>query len=73
MSRFVTKMFDMLNGKGIGLAAPQVGISKRVIIIWIDGFKHAIINPIDVIAGMKKLEILVRKNDGISVLKEKGS
>jgi len=32
--------------KGIGLAAPQLGMSKRVIVIHTDDFKQAFINPI---------------------------
>jgi len=41
----INDMFELLNGQGIGLAAPQVGIAKRIIVIHVGGFKKAIINP----------------------------
>jgi peptide deformylase len=46
----VTDMFDTMDEEdGVGLAAPQIGISKRVIVISIDqkGFERlALINPV---------------------------
>ncbi len=36
----------MYENKGIGLAAPQIGDSVRVIVVDAQGFKQAIINPV---------------------------
>lgn len=41
----VKKMFETILYKGIGLAATQVNIHKRIIVINIDNKKHVIINP----------------------------
>lgn len=45
----ISEMFDaMVNGEGIGLAAPQIGISKRIVVVSVDerGFhRFALINP----------------------------
>lgn len=39
-------MFDtMYDGQGVGLAAPQVGILKRICVIDTDGEQHVLINP----------------------------
>jgi peptide deformylase len=39
-------MFEtMYHYHGIGLAAPQVGVPKRVIVMDVDGVKLALINP----------------------------
>jgi peptide deformylase len=35
----------MLRANGAGLAAPQIGISKRIIVLDIDGEFHVLINP----------------------------
>jgi peptide deformylase len=35
----------MLRANGAGLAAPQIGISKRIIILDVDGAFHILINP----------------------------
>jgi peptide deformylase len=47
--RLVEKMFDiMLENKGIGLAAPQAGVSLRLFIISLDGSREnvkAYVNP----------------------------
>jgi len=47
--RFVDKMVDiMLKNKGVGLAAPQVGVSLRLFIISLDGSREnvkAYVNP----------------------------
>ena len=41
------KMLDfMLNNNGVGLAAPQVGISKRLFVMEIDRVSHFIFNPV---------------------------
>lgn len=36
----------MKNAGGIGLAAPQVGVSKRVIVVSVGNFNAAFINPV---------------------------
>jgi len=36
----------MYAGKGIGLAANQVGVLKRVIVVHVAGMKQALINPV---------------------------
>ncbi|MBS3984616.1 MAG: peptide deformylase [Selenomonadales bacterium] len=44
--RLVEDMFEtMYHYNGIGLAAPQVGVPKRVIVMDVDGIKLALINP----------------------------
>jgi peptide deformylase len=35
----------MLRANGAGLAAPQIGISKRIIVLDVDGEFHVLINP----------------------------
>lgn len=47
LAAFVEKMFvTMKQGKGVGLAAPQVGVSQRLFVIQIDGDKPRVfINP----------------------------
>ena len=46
----ISTMFEVMKlGKGIGLAAPQIGVTKRIIVISIDekGFERfALINPV---------------------------
>ena len=42
----VKDMFDtMYDANGVGLAAPQVGILKRIVVIDTDGTPHVLINP----------------------------
>lgn len=36
----------MYHGKGIGLAANQIGETRRIIVIHAKGFKQAIVNPV---------------------------
>ncbi|MEM9040403.1 MAG: peptide deformylase [Actinomycetota bacterium] len=45
--RLVDDMFDSLadSGNGIALAAPQIGVGKRVVVWDIDGEPLAIVNP----------------------------
>lgn len=39
-------MFQVMkDNNGIGLAANQIGLDKRVIVVHANGFKQAIINP----------------------------
>ncbi len=35
----------MIRANGVGLAAPQIGVSKRIIVLDIDGQFHILINP----------------------------
>jgi peptide deformylase len=46
MSMLSTMWEEMYTHKGIGLAAPQLGVSQRVIIMDAGGLKTAIINPV---------------------------
>lgn len=48
ISSMIDEMFEtMYSNNGIGLAAPQIGINKRFVIIDIDGLKkYVMINPI---------------------------
>lgn len=46
LETFIEDMYDtMVEYHGIGLAAPQVGILQRVIVIWYQNRKMALINP----------------------------
>jgi len=35
----------MVRADGVGLAAPQIGVSKRIIVLDVDGDFHILINP----------------------------
>jgi peptide deformylase len=35
----------MIRADGVGLAAPQIGISKRIIVLDVDGEFHILLNP----------------------------
>jgi len=35
----------MIRASGVGLAAPQIGVSKRIIVLDLDGEFHILINP----------------------------
>ena len=42
----IEDMFDtMYETGGVGLAAPQVGVLKRIVVIDTDGTRHALVNP----------------------------
>jgi peptide deformylase len=41
----------MVRANGIGLAAPQIGISKRIIVLDVEGAFHVVLNPEMVEAG----------------------
>jgi peptide deformylase len=44
--RLADDLFEtMYAAKGIGLAAPQVGVSERVFVVDVDGARHTLINP----------------------------
>lgn len=45
ISDLTRDMFTFIDGVGIGLAAPQIGISLRVIVISESGVKMACVNP----------------------------
>jgi peptide deformylase len=46
VKRLVGRMFDvMLEASGQGLAAPQVGVLQRVIIMRVDNMDYAVVNP----------------------------
>jgi peptide deformylase len=46
MRRLVEDMFETMNAaKGIGLAANQVGVSRRVAVVDVEGDRFAMINP----------------------------
>lgn len=46
LSVLIDDMFDtMRKEKGIGLAAPQIGILRRVVVIEIEGEKIELVNP----------------------------
>ncbi|MBE6683181.1 MAG: peptide deformylase [Ruminococcaceae bacterium] len=49
-------MHDTLDkAQGVGLAAPQVGVLRRIVIVEIDGIKYEMINP-EIIATKGKQE-----------------
>ncbi|MBT9133317.1 MAG: Peptide deformylase [Firmicutes bacterium] len=46
LQRLIEDMFEtMYHYHGIGLAAPQIGVPKRVIVMDVDGVKLALVNP----------------------------
>lgn len=47
LKKLISDMFDtMYDSNGVGLAAPQIGIVKRLVVIDdYDGHKHVLINP----------------------------
>jgi len=46
LRRLVKDMFDtMYHHNGIGLAAPQIGIAKRILVADVDDQKMALVNP----------------------------
>jgi len=56
--RFIDAMFETMDAnKGVGLAANQVGVAKRVAVIDADGHRIALVNPrIAATAGPKESE-----------------
>ncbi|MCK4357077.1 peptide deformylase [Candidatus Bipolaricaulota bacterium] len=48
----------MLRANGIGIAAPQIGVSKRIIVLDLDGKFHVLINPEIVETSQESEEIL---------------
>ncbi|MCI5649676.1 MAG: peptide deformylase [Fusicatenibacter sp.] len=46
INQLIDDMFDtMYDANGVGLAAPQVGILKRIVVIDVDGNPYLLINP----------------------------
>ena len=46
ISELIDDMFDtMYEANGVGLAAPQVGILKRIVVMDVDGTPYLLINP----------------------------
>jgi peptide deformylase len=46
LRRLVDDLFEtMYAAHGIGLAAPQVGVSERLFVVDVDGAKHVFVNP----------------------------
>jgi len=44
--KIAEKMVEaMIRANGVGLAAPQIGISKRIIVLDLDGQFHILVNP----------------------------
>jgi peptide deformylase len=45
----IERMYNIIQSKGIGLAAPQIGVSKKIIVLntngYKDGIKIALCNP----------------------------
>jgi peptide deformylase len=55
LRRLSDEMFDAMYGDdGVGLAAPQIGVSKRLIVIDVDGDAVAMINPEIVESSLEK-------------------
>lgn len=58
LERLVEDMFEtMYHYNGIGLAAPQIGISKRIIVIDVDDERLALINPAVVEAEGEEVDV----------------
>tara|TARA_R100000541_G_scaffold48387_1_gene55475 strand:- start:448 stop:858 length:411 start_codon:yes stop_codon:yes gene_type:complete len=55
----ICKMFSLMDAKrGVGLAANQVGMTARVIVVDVKGFRSAIINPVITRkSGKKKVSV----------------
>ncbi|MDO4793551.1 MAG: peptide deformylase [Filifactor alocis] len=46
LAELIDDMFETMEFEdGVGLAAPQVGVLRRIIVLNIDGEKYALINP----------------------------
>ena len=53
----VKDMIDTLNNEGgVGLAAPQIGITRRVIVVNLEGKIQTFINPVIEVLDNKKIE-----------------
>ena len=46
LQELIEDMYDtMYEAEGVGLAAPQVGILKRIVVIDVDGTPYTMVNP----------------------------
>jgi peptide deformylase len=58
LRRLIAEMFEtMYEAEGIGLAGPQVGVSKRVVVVDLhdeEGSRYALVNPTIVDAGAER-------------------
>lgn len=46
LQELIQDMYDtMYEAEGVGLAAPQVGILKRIVVIDVDGTPYTMVNP----------------------------
>ena len=58
LARLIDDMFaTMHHYHGIGLAAPQIGISKRIIVAEVDDVKLALINPEIIEAAGEEVDV----------------
>jgi peptide deformylase len=46
VSGTISDMWSVMGTMGIGLAAPQIGVSKRIIVVRVGSTKFCIINPV---------------------------
>lgn len=46
LDRIIHEMFELIDDVGIGLAANQVGITERLIVMDVKGIRQAVINPV---------------------------
>ena len=47
LSMLIDDMFDTMHkAKGVGLAAPQIGILRRVVVIEINNIQYELVNPV---------------------------
>ena len=70
--RIITLLDDMINtmneASGVGIAAPQVGVLRRIIIVDIGGGPIEIINPVIVYESGKQIE----EEGCLSVVRRRG-
>ncbi len=46
VTQVIADMWSVIGTMGIGLAAPQIGVSKRIIVVRVGSTKFCIINPV---------------------------
>jgi len=57
--RIAEKMVEaMIRANGIGLAAPQIGVSKRIIVLDLNGEFHILLNPAIIETSQESEEIV---------------
>jgi peptide deformylase len=58
VKEIVENLFDTLaNSKGVGLSAPQIGISLRIFVVSYEGWKQAFVNPEIIDASKEKVSL----------------